>query len=90
MATKKPKLTYAQVNKLVKAYDAKIALSDFSGVVVIQHQDGSYLSYHNAVAMEKEGWVAVFSEHCGFQVFARDDLDGIRVFRPDYKKLKSL
>jgi hypothetical protein len=83
-------MTYAEVEVLAKAYDNKLKANRFNDVVVVSHQDGSYFSWCNAFAMKKGTWYIVFTEHFGYHIFDKDDINSIQVLKLDCGNLKTL
>ena len=72
--------TIAQRRKELKEYaeekDRTLSSNiNFEGKATIQHGDGSKFILENAEIEEKDGFLIVFTEHCGFFIFHKGDLD---------------
>lgn len=66
-----------EVQKKAEAYDATLLATDprFRRVVILEHEDGSYLQYDRAfLMMHEKQWLVCFTEHHGFHVYHTDDL----------------
>lgn len=66
-----------KIRQKAEAYDATLLATDlrFRRVVILEHEDGSYLQFDRAFLMmcERE-WLICFTEHHGFHVYHKDDL----------------
>lgn len=69
-------MTYLEALDWAKAKDATLLATDFtSDCVIMLMEDGSYFHWENAfLAPIYDKFVAVFTEHYGFHVFAKDDI----------------
>jgi hypothetical protein len=70
-----------QVHEKARKIDETLRADNwiFRHSVKIIHEEGTILSFECAgvVDLEDDGWLAVFTEHHGFHVYHKDDLEGI-------------
>jgi hypothetical protein len=69
-------MTRETVQKRAKEIDAGLRADDerFNNIVLIQHQDGSSLSFHSAFCIKLGAYRVTFTEHHGFHIYHSDDL----------------
>jgi len=66
-----------KIQKKAEAYDSTLLATDprFRRVVILEHEDGSYLQFDSAFLMRVDReWIVCFTEHHGFHVYHADDL----------------
>ncbi len=67
---------YKKLYKYAKEKDKTLRCGiNFKGVAEIQHADGSKLTLEHAEVEEKGDFLIVYTEHLGFFVFHKEDLD---------------
>ena len=73
----KEELTYAEAYKKAEEIDKTIRADDprLSGAVKIIHEEGSLLFLDGAFSEECGDWYFIFSEHHGFFVYNKDDVN---------------
>jgi hypothetical protein len=72
-------LTYIEIFDFMSKYEqGLLANSDFNETIKIIHGDGSEFSLENALLEEDELRIYVYTEHCGFFWFFKDDLKKMR------------
>lgn len=88
-------MNYKEAYKLAEEKNKTLTSYDFGygSIVYVLHQDGTSLTFLNALAYKDKqwcDWYFVFTEHCGFHVFSKDDLSDIRYFKEseDIEKLR--
>jgi hypothetical protein len=79
--------SYEQVMEVLDKWERNLSKKKvnpvFKGDIVhIIHEDGSTISYINAIMVKFRDWVLVSTEHNGRHIFAKDDLS----FYSQYKR----
>lgn len=72
-------MTIDEIQKIASAYDKMLKSTDkrFNNEVYVCHQDGSEFTLMHAFAVKYYEWVICFTEHCGFIIFHKDDVECI-------------
>lgn len=81
---------YSEAAQVAKEADKKLTAYDFHyhEMVLIQHEDGAILTWRSAFLREWKDYVFVFTEHHGYHVYHKSDLEEWRQFQVvDSKKL---
>jgi hypothetical protein len=73
-------MTYDDIYKLAADYNHNLLATDviFTRSAEVTHADDSYFRWRHSSIMTKENWVIVFTEHFGFHLFERSDLQTFR------------
>jgi len=78
-------MNYKEAKSLAELMDKSITCYDLiedkhERIIAIQHFDGSYLEFHSACYRELEGdeWFVVFTEHHGFHVYPKGDVQWVK------------
>lgn len=73
---------YQEIDVTAKAYDHKLLATDtrFSRTVTLSHTDGSFFKWKRAFVMERMNWIIVFTEHHGYHIYDKDDLNDVTQF----------
>jgi hypothetical protein len=69
-----------EATMVASAYDEKLLATDprFQHSVTIHHEEGTVLHFEWAFALTCGVWFFIFTEHHGFHVYARDDVEIIQ------------
>lgn len=77
---------HAQALAMMEKRRKHLRCNDFKHVVIVDHADGSYFVFQNAILERKKigkfEMVLVFTEHCGYYAFYCDDLEGYHKCKP--------
>lgn len=73
---------YQEIDTTAKAYDHKLLATDtrFNRTVTLSHVDGSFFKWRRAFVMERTNWIIVFTEHHGYHIYDKDDLNDVTQF----------
>ena len=80
--------TYQKALEYMNKKRNKNTVPDFAYAVKVLHGDGSVLFFENAFVEEKKfdnfEMVLVYTEHCGYHAFFKEDLEecgGLRIYK---------
>ena len=80
-------LTRREINDFMHDYDNNLLSDvDFNEEVEIKHHDGSKFILPFALLKEDKIRIYVYTEHCGFFWFHKDDLEEMRVTTSEYNE----
>ena len=73
-------LTYKELFDFMLDFDNKLrSSSDFTEEIKIKHLDGSEFYLINAILKEDKIRIYIYTEHCGFFWFVKEDLEEMRI-----------
>jgi mRNA-degrading endonuclease YafQ of YafQ-DinJ toxin-antitoxin module len=73
------------LNEMYEISSTLFSNIDFDKTIFIYHLDGSFFHLKNAHLLEDKLMVFIYTEHCGFLYFYKEDLEKIRVQKYELK-----
>lgn len=84
-------MTYGEAYKLAQKYNETLLCTDprLHNAVHVFVDDGSTFMWQNAFLMSKDDYIIIFTEHHGFHVYHKDDVEYMQ-FQRMYDKVEEL
>ncbi|KKM97712.1 hypothetical protein LCGC14_1165300 [marine sediment metagenome] len=75
-------MNYKEAQKKATEIDNNLTIggNNFNRIVHVVHQDGSTMLFHYAHVEDYDTWWFVFTEHTGWHVFAKEDLEWLHQY----------
>lgn len=86
---KRRNMTRSEIETWASKYDAKLRANDprLRGAVHLVHEEGTTFFLMYTFIVQVGDWLAVFSEHHGYKIYAEDEVS-YTILTPSFKKAK--
>jgi hypothetical protein len=73
----------SQIYEKMKSRNSELEAGQFTSIVQIWHEDASFFFLPCAYCEEDGDYLYIYTEHCGFFYFAKEDLSDWRIKMAD-------